>query len=142
MRKLNGIIQLYDYVKRKKVVFSGMLILSCIVAFFELIPVQLLGVLVDVIGKVKLTSYKLIYVKIFGTSPVNLIIAFGIVYMLEGVFSLLYGFAVTLFNNRIIEDVRNDAFRWVMSGDDNEKIRVGEILYQESRETWKRLPGL
>ncbi len=128
VRKLNGIIQLYDYVKRRKAVFFGMLILSCIVAFFELIPVQLLGALVDVIGKVKLTSYKLIYVKIFGTSPVNLIIAFGIVYMLEGVFSLLYGSAVTLFNNRIIEDVRNDAFRWVMSGDDNEKIRVGDII--------------
>lgn len=130
MEKISNVLKLSTYINRQKKMFLGIIIFSLMVSFFNLIPIQILGTAVDIVGGAKIDSHKLIYVKLFGNSVINLIIIFGVMTLLEGLLSQIYGYLVVLFNNRIISELRKDTFIWILNGDkySSDKVRVGDAI--------------
>lgn len=111
MKKLGGVKKLFFYVRRKKFVLFGLCILSIIAALFQLLPVQVLGLLVDTLNSEKLGVIEKIIQIFIGDSPVKIILCFGIIYISSKILSNVYGFLVSQFNNDITENVRKDIFK-------------------------------
>lgn len=114
MKKLNGVNELFIYLKRHNLFLSMILFLSVITSAISLVPTQIVGLLVDNISGSNVTGIKKILQLIIGSKVSNIIFAFGIVYLLQNVLSQFYGYSISRFTYKIIEEVRCDSFHWLM----------------------------
>lgn len=102
MKSLAGVLQLKEYVaKRKKRLFYIILLAICC-SILELCPAQIVARIVDILPTAQLLS------------AFKWVLLFGGTYILSSILALVYGILVMNFNNEIIEDVRKDVFRSVI----------------------------
>lgn len=113
-KKLTGIPFLWPYIKRKLSLVLLILMLSLLTSLLDLLPIQIIGTLVDKITNNNITGYRIIWVYLSGNNPVAMIILFAVMYLLSNFFSIVYGYMVSRFNYKLIFEVRSDAFKWVL----------------------------
>lgn len=130
MKKLSGVSGLLSYIKKRIVTFTLLLLLSLMVSLISLLPVQLIGFLVDLLGNTPITGIEKLFINIIGNQPTYVIVAFGVVYIGEAILSQCYGYSVSKFTYKIVEDVRCDLFGWIVRGSDGllEKNISGDII--------------
>ncbi len=98
MKKLIGVKRLAVYLKKRKRWLIFILFMSVVVSVLDLIPAQIVGMLVDLLPTAEMRKVILT------------IIAFGLIYFLTSILKVVYGNTVMDYTNRIIEDVRTDLF--------------------------------
>lgn len=114
MGKLTGVRRLMHYLKKRKTELVFILLYSLLVTAVGLLPIQLIGLLVDTLGHQPVGTVGLIFSTFIGSSVVGIILWFAAVYLLSAILSNLYGYWITMFNDRVIEAVRKDLFRSVI----------------------------
>lgn len=114
MSKLKGVNELFHYLKKHKIFLIFILLFSIVISIISLLPTQIVGLLVDNITGSNVTGSKKILQSIVGTTPNTIILSFGIFYLIQNIFSQFYGYSVTRFTYKIIEEVRCDIFNWLM----------------------------
>lgn len=114
MQKLAGVCRLMTYLRRRRSELIGILLYSLLVTSVGLLPIQLIGLLVDTLGDQPKGTIGNFLSYITGTSPVGIIMWFAGIYLLSALLSNLYGYWIVSFNNRVIETVRKDLFRSVI----------------------------
>lgn len=112
MKDLSNVCKLFPYIKKRVYVFAGILILSLFSAFLGLLPIQFIGAIVDIAttGTSDLTNL----FPWLNNNPISYVIMFAVILTLKYGADTVYGGLVTVYTNRIIMDVRNDAFVWAM----------------------------
>lgn len=98
LQNLKGVKRLVSYLRRRKGWLILILFMSVVVSILELIPAQMVGMLVDLLPTAEVKKVILT------------IIAFGAIYFLTSILKVTYGNIVMDYTNRIIEDVRTDLF--------------------------------
>lgn len=98
LQNLKGVKRLVSYLRRRKGWLILILFMSVVVSILELIPAQMVGMLVDLLPTAEVKKVILT------------IIAFGAIYFLTSILKVTYENIVMDYTNRIIEDVRTDLF--------------------------------
>ena len=109
-KNLCGVSKLSRYVDRTAII--AFLFFASIVSVIGLLPVQVLGALVDRLSEGEMNYVEMLFAMI-ARNNVGLVMMFGLVYALAGVLSNEYGYHIVNYNNRIIERVRQDLLKTV-----------------------------
>ena len=119
MKKLMGINKLMPYIKSYKVQFVGICFFAICVTVLQIIPVQIVGLLVDFLSNQNINGFGRLILDVVGKSAFAIIVCFGFAYIIAGAMQNMYGYWVMEFNNRIIEDVRKDLFSAIICDEGN-----------------------
>lgn len=115
MNNLSGLQHLKPYIGNKRLTFIFIIFFSLISSLLGLIPIQILGTLVDYLSNSPLNNLGTFLLKISDYSMTTLILIFGIVTLMDGLVSALYGYIVSDTNNKIINEIRKDAVSWILN---------------------------
>ncbi|MCD7752858.1 MAG: ABC transporter ATP-binding protein/permease [Lachnospiraceae bacterium] len=109
MKQLNGLKGLLPYLLAKKGSFLLIFLLSVLDAALAILPIQLIGMIVDVLstGESFLSPF-------LGNRVEHYVILFVVVYIAKQGIDILRGHKNTLLAQKIIEEVRDDAMGWAM----------------------------
>ncbi|MDD2431031.1 MAG: ABC transporter ATP-binding protein [Firmicutes bacterium] len=103
------------------------ILFSALTAGLNLLPLQVMATFVDVLRTSPAKSTSQIWMRYLGENPVYYIVAFAVIYVGSGLIMQLYGFLVSILGLRICEDIRKDAFSWII-GSSNNSIKEGDIV--------------
>ncbi len=109
MKQLNGLKGLLPYLLAKKGAFLLIFLLSILNALLALLPIQLIGMIVDV-----LSTGESLFSPLLGSRVELYVILFAVVYIAKQAISILCGNRNTMLAQKIIEEVRDDAMGWAM----------------------------
>ncbi|GAA0783074.1 ABC transporter transmembrane domain-containing protein [Hathewaya limosa] len=129
MKNLTGIKKLRPYLNKRIGLLIFIFILAIITAILNVLPIQIIGIITDLLCKTKITPLKQYIINITGTSIVNFIFLFLLIYVVQGVLGTLYGYIVSDLNNKIISEVRADAYSWILNNNKfHEQFKIGDTI--------------
>lgn len=108
--KLVGLKKLIPYLLKRKLSLFAILIISLLGAALSLTPILFIGGIVDVLSGKPSTLVN--WFPFLSTGLTGYIIGFALVYYLQNIFSLFNGHLISVMVNKIVEEVRLDAFYW------------------------------
>lgn len=112
MKKLTGVAGLYPYLKKKRGTIAFFLFQSVVNAVLSLMPIQFIAAIVDLLSTGQCRLFGVFEWK--NGENWMLLVLFGVSYLLQYYLDSAYGRKVSLFAYRLIEEVRQDAFGWVL----------------------------
>lgn len=128
MNDLSNVCKLFPYIKKRGSVLICIMILSLVNAVLALLPIQIIGAIVDLAttGTSNLTRL-FPWLK---NDPISFVILFAVILVMKYGADTVYGGLVVAYTNRIIMDVRNDVFVWAMQSyaPYKEKRKEGDII--------------
>jgi len=129
LKNLTGIKKLRPYLNKRIGLLIFIFILAIVTAILNVLPIQIIGIITDLLCKTKITPLKQYIINITGTSIVNFIFLFLLIYVVQGVLGTLYGYIVSDLNNKIISEVRADAYSWILNNNKfHEQFKIGDTI--------------
>ncbi len=111
--KFKGLFELIPYIHNHKTEAVLIIILALVKAVFSLIPIQLLGKIIDILAvEVNEMDVKALLIE---SSCSLYLFAFSMVVFLNHGIDNVYGYLTFLFTDKIVNDVRNDAVGWALN---------------------------
>ena len=107
--KFKGLKGLIPEIKDQKRSVVLILILSLVDAFLSLVPIQIIGAIVDILST---GTSKLVI--LLGTHVEHYVLLFAIIYLSRHAINVLYGYETSMLAYRIIESIREKAMLWAM----------------------------
>lgn len=129
MKQLNGLKGLLPYLRAKRGTVILIFLLSILEAVLALLPIQLIGAIVDV-----LSTGESLFSPLLGSHVELYVGTFAVVYFARQAISILCGNRNTLLAQKIIEEVRDDAMVWAMDSYKpyKEERKEGDIVSRVS----------
>lgn len=121
-------ISKYLFPYKKEIFF--IIILSIFTAGLNLLPLQIMATFVDLLSNnIEKTASRFL-IKLIGKEPLNYIFAFAIIYISSSLIMQLYGYIVSTLGFKICEDIRSDAFKWIMNMPklDSNPMKEGDLV--------------
>lgn len=109
MKRLNGLKGLLPYLYAKRGMVILIFLLSLIDAALALLPIQLIGAIVDL-----LSTGESLFSPLLGSRVELYIVTFAVIYLGRQAISIFCGSQNTMLAQKIIEEVREDAMAWTM----------------------------
>ncbi len=125
----SGLRRFIPYLRRHRRALALILLLSIAVAFIVLLPVQIISAAVDDLSGASARSSFSVWIGLAGGRPLAYPCLFFIFYALSQAASTFYGDRVMRLSYRMIEELRADAFGWIVRRRPfADELREGDVI--------------